>query len=241
MGQLFAALERRATVRTVGILGLGAGTMACYRRPGQTWIFFEIDPLVEKFARDTPYFHYMSDCAGDTKVGLGDGRLSLTREPDGRFDLLIMDAFSSDSVPMHLMTREALALYMAKLADDGILVFNISNRNMDFSPMLGNLVAAAGLSSRLQRYKAGNRDYRKTYKVDSEWVVIARPAPGPRLPRRQPGLETAAPRPRQRTVDRRLLQHPQRHEVPAELRRKASGQRYRGSSMAMVSGPRGRT
>lgn len=174
VGQLFAALGREGRVRTVGVLGLGAGSIACYRLPGQTWTFFEIDPLVEMFARDSRYFRYMSECAGDTRVVLGDGRLSLHKVPDGRFDVLIMDAFSSDSVPMHLITREALALYMQKVAAGGLLVFNISNRNMDFAGVLGNLVDAAGLEGRYQRYRTGRADYRETYKVGSDWVVIAR-------------------------------------------------------------------
>ena len=174
VGQLFAALAAARGIETVGVLGLGAGTIVCYRRPGQSWTYFEIDPVVERIARDTRYFRYLSECGGDTKVVLGDGRLSLEKVTDGHFDLLIMDAFSSDSVPIHLITREALALYMRTLKTDGVLVFNISNRNMDFSRVLGNLAQDAGLVGRFQHYVSGDLDYRKTYKVDSIWVVIAR-------------------------------------------------------------------
>jgi predicted methyltransferase len=173
IGQLFDALAAARNIETVGVLGLGAGTIVCYRRPGQSWTYFEIDPVVERLARDTRYFRYLAACGGDTKVVLGDGRLSLEKITDGHFDLLIMDAFSSDSVPIHLITREALALYMRTLKANGVLVFNISNRNMDFSRVLGNLARDAGLVGRFQHYVSGNLDYRKTYKVDSIWVVIA--------------------------------------------------------------------
>ena len=174
LGQVFAALDGVKTLERVGAIGLGTGAAACYRRPGQSWTFYEIDPAVERLARDTRYFHYMSECAGDADVVYGDARLSLLTTPDGRYDLMILDAFSSDAIPMHLITREALALYLRKLADGGIIVFHISNRNLDLSGVMANLVDDAGLVGRLQRSDEPTAEQRKVYKMASIWVAIAR-------------------------------------------------------------------
>ena len=176
LGQLFSAIDEKMKLANVGVLGLGSGTMACYRRPGQTWTLYEIDLVVVKLARDTRYFRYLSECAGNAKVVLGDARLSLAGEPDNHFDLLIMDAFTSDAIPMHLITREAMALYLSKLAEGGLIAFNISNRNLDLSGVMGNLVADAGLVALTQRFPgASDRDL-EPYKVPAYWVVVARKA-----------------------------------------------------------------
>ncbi|MDP6515881.1 MAG: fused MFS/spermidine synthase [Alphaproteobacteria bacterium] len=193
LGQIFAVLGE--DVGDVGILGLGAGTMACYRRPGQSWTFFEIDPVVARIARDRRFFHYMADCAPDASVVLGDGRLSLEAVAEGRFDLLIVDVFSSDSVPLHLITRQALDLYMTKLAADGLVLVHISNRHLDFAPVLANLAADAGLDARQQAYQVAEPDYLKTYKFDSHWVVIARPSRGLADLDRNPAWRPLAPDP----------------------------------------------
>ena len=179
LGQLFAAIDGKMTIGNIGVLGLGSGTMACYRRPGQTWTLYEIDPVVVKLALDTRYFRYLSECAGDSEIVLGDARLSLAREPEGYFDLLIMDAFTSDAIPMHLITREAMALYLGKLAEGGLIAFNISNRNLDLSGVMGNLVKDAGLVPLTQRFPgASDRDL-EPYKVPAYWVVVARNAAEP--------------------------------------------------------------
>jgi hypothetical protein len=107
LGQLFDALGARP--RAIGVIGLGVGTVACYRRPGQRWTFYEIDPLVERIARAERHFHYLAECAPDAEVRSGDARLTLRTAPHAAYDLLIVDAFSSDAIPMHLITREALA------------------------------------------------------------------------------------------------------------------------------------
>src|SRR5690606_27161810 len=120
LGQVFEALGSR--LGRIGAVGLGAGAAACHRTPGQQWRFFDIDPLVERIARDERWFSYLARCAGDAPVVLGDARLTLADEPDGAFHLLILDAFSSDAIPLHLLTREALALYVRKLAPGGVLL-----------------------------------------------------------------------------------------------------------------------
>nr|WP_305910123.1 fused MFS/spermidine synthase [Methylomarinum sp. Ch1-1]MDP4519114.1 fused MFS/spermidine synthase [Methylomarinum sp. Ch1-1] len=104
--------------------------MACYAEPQQHWSFYEIDPLVIKIAQNPDYFTYLQRCAPDADMVVGDARLSLTDEADQKFDLLILDAFSSDSVPTHLLTREAIQLYFAKLKPNGLLAFHITNRHL---------------------------------------------------------------------------------------------------------------
>ena len=146
-GHFFNAIADRG-VRHVAVLGLGSGALACYATPGQDWTFYEIDPLVERMARDPKLFRFLKDCGNDPRVVLGDGRLRLEHARDGAYDLLIVDAFGSDSVPVHLLTREAMALYQRKLAPGGLLLIHISNRSLDLAPVVAALAADAGLQAR---------------------------------------------------------------------------------------------
>jgi hypothetical protein len=175
LGQLFASQIGRAA-RTVGAVGLGVGTVACYRRPGQRWTFYEIDPLIERIARDPSLFHYLADCAPEVAVVLGDARLSLQAAPAGSFDLLILDAFSSDAIPVHLLTVEALALYLDKLAAGGVIALHISNRNLDLAPVVAALVRAAGAVAWQQTHRpaAPPGVAAPAYRNLSSWIVIAR-------------------------------------------------------------------
>jgi hypothetical protein len=115
---------------SVGVVGLGVGGMACYAREGETWKYFEIDPLVVKIASDPRYFRHISSCK-PADIKLGDARLTLANEGKRAFDYLLIDAFSSDAIPMHLLTREALEMYLDRLTPDGLLVLHVSNRHMD--------------------------------------------------------------------------------------------------------------
>ncbi len=144
LGQFFEACDRSKIVKDVAVVGLGAGTICCYARRGQRWTYFEIDPEVARVAEDARFFTYLEDCPADVSVVMGDGRLSIARSPDGAYDVLILDAYNSDSVPVHLLTREALRLYFRKLAPHGIAVFHITNRYLDLEPVLGNLAAEQG-------------------------------------------------------------------------------------------------
>lgn len=155
----------------VAAIGLGTGALACYRKSGERWTFFEIDAAVEKIARDTRYFHYLSDC-GVPKIILGDGRLSLKERPDHSYDLIIVDAFSSDSIPMHLLTREALALYLSKLKSRGVVLFNISNDYLELAPVLTTLVKSVGAAARHQLFQPSPADVAKGATA-SEWMAIA--------------------------------------------------------------------
>jgi SAM-dependent methyltransferase len=143
-GRFFAA-AKPGSIRHVAAIGLGTGALACYAQPGQDWTFYEIDPLVERIARDPRYFQYLANCGNRPRVVLGDARLTIASAPDGTYDVLVVDAFSSDSIPMHLLTREALALYLRKLAPGGSLLFHISSRTLDLRPVIGALAADAGL------------------------------------------------------------------------------------------------
>ncbi len=161
-GRFFAAADANS-IRHVGVVGLGAGSLACYAQPGQDWTFFEIDPLVERIARDPRYFHFLADCGNRPRVVLGDARLTLAAVPDGTYDVLVLDAFSSDTIPMHLLTREALALYLRKLAPGGCLLFHISSRTLDLAPVLGTLAADAGVKAKkmLDRPPPGTPPWRR--------------------------------------------------------------------------------
>ena len=157
--------------KDVAAIGLGTGALACYRKPAERWTFFEIDAAVEKIARDTRYFHYLSDC-GATKVVLGDGRLSLKSAPDHSYDLIIVDAFSSDSIPMHLLTREAMALYLSKLKTGGVILFNISNEYLELAPVLSRLVKSVGAAGRHQIFQPSPAEVARGATA-SEWMAIA--------------------------------------------------------------------
>jgi hypothetical protein len=142
LGQLFDRFGAEA--RSIGAVGLGAGAVAAYGRPGQTIDFYELDPDVEDFARRD--FSYLAHSRARVAVILGDARLSLERRPDARYDLLILDAFSGGSVPTHLLTREAFALYRARLNPGGVIAAHITNRFLDLRPVLAAAARDAGLS-----------------------------------------------------------------------------------------------
>ena len=150
LGQVFTTFSRKSSKSRVAIIGLGTGTMACYGEPGQNWTFYEIDPAVERIARDKRYFTFLRDSPAKVEVVLGDARLSLAKAPDHQYDLIVLDAFSSDAIPVHLITREALKLYLSKLADHGILAFHISNRYLNLKPVLGDLARDANLACLVQ-------------------------------------------------------------------------------------------
>ncbi|MBI3411986.1 MAG: fused MFS/spermidine synthase [Planctomycetes bacterium] len=169
-GQLWKHLGDDRRLDRVGLIGLGAGAMASYARPGQHWSFFEIDPAVVYVARDSGLFTYLEGAVEiNAKIGviLGDGRTSL-RDSPGKFGLLVIDAFGSDAIPMHLLTREALQLYLDRLDERGILAFHISNRYLDLEPVLANL--ARDHDPPLVCYAAedASREH------PSIWIVMAR-------------------------------------------------------------------
>jgi hypothetical protein len=178
IGGVMAAWAGTPERRRVGVVGLGAGTMAAYAAPGERWTFFEIDPAVVDIARDRELFTYLADAgAAGARIDcvIGDGRLSLSALDDGSFGMLVLDAFSSDAVPAHLLTREALALYMRKLAPGGLLAFHLSNRFVDLEPVVASGAAALGLATLARYDRASDQDLRDG-KSSSLWLVAARGA-----------------------------------------------------------------
>jgi hypothetical protein len=145
IGDVFRALPPVAG-RSVAVIGLGAGVLAAYASAGEEWTFYEIDPDIARVARDTNYFTYLSDTPATINVLLGDGRLSIAKAPARHYDLIVLDAFSSDAIPTHLLTLEALSLYRSKLSETGILALHLSNRYLDLEPVLGRLIQAAGVA-----------------------------------------------------------------------------------------------
>jgi spermidine synthase len=138
--------RKGAPLRVAGI-GLGTGSLVCYIQPGETWRFFEIDPSVIAIARDPARFNFLSACAPNFDIVLGDARLTLAHEPDGAYDLIVVDAYSSDAIPVHLATREAMAIYKAKLAPHGVVTMHITNRHLELRSVVAGIAAANGLKT----------------------------------------------------------------------------------------------
>ena len=156
----------------IAVVGLGAGTLACYARPGQRWTFYEIDPVVVGIARDPARFTFLSGCKPDARIEIGDARLLIERERSASADLLVVDAFSSDAVPMHLLTREAFADYRRMLSPTGLLLVHISNRYIDLKPVLAGAAAAEGWDARLRLYRPGRESMARN-EGPSDWVVMS--------------------------------------------------------------------
>lgn len=175
LGQVMAVYNAAPANPRVAVIGLGVGAMVSYSKPGQEWTLYEINPDVINLARNSQYFTYMQNCVnGSATVIEGDARLKLQNAQPGYYGLIVFDAFSSDAIPVHLITQQALDLYLAKLADGGILVFHISNRSLNLKPILADLAASRNLIAigfdDLQPSSLEGRD-------PSQWVVMARSAP----------------------------------------------------------------
>ncbi|MGK5558389.1 fused MFS/spermidine synthase [Actinomadura kijaniata] len=168
LGDVFAAYGQAPAARRTAVVGLGTGTVAAYGRPGQRMDFYEIDPEVVRIARS--HFTYLRDCACEVRTVTGDGRLRMAEAPDGAYGIIVLDAFSSDAVPTHLLTREAMELYARKLAPGGVIALNISNRNLDLRPVLAATSRSAGLVAAVSR--DGSPPNRVS--APSLWGAIAR-------------------------------------------------------------------
>jgi len=171
LGDAMRALGPHA--QSVGAVGLGIGSVACYAWPDQSWTFFEIDGLVEQVAARSDMFRELPKCAPQAKVVLGDGRLSLERGPAHRFDLLILDAFSSDAIPVHLVTREAFLSYVRALKPHGAIALHITNRYFDLAPIIARIAPEAGLVAYDWDFKPPPRTDFAILSV-SHWIVLAR-------------------------------------------------------------------
>jgi hypothetical protein len=166
--------QARAGATSIGLVGLGAGSLACYYRPGDDWRFYEIDPLVARIASDGRFFELVPKCTADRPIVLGDARLTLAREPSGRFDMLVIDAFSSDAIPMHLITREAMVMYFDKLRGDGVLVLHVSNLFLELRPVVARLAAELGLAGLVGLGEGGGEEAGAYGDLASVWIALAR-------------------------------------------------------------------
>ncbi len=170
IGQVFRTFSGKARKTNVALIGLGTGTLATYGEPGQHFTFYEIDPAIKRIATDPALFTYLKGCRADWEVIVGDARLKLEEATDGRYGLMIIDAFSSDAIPVHLLTREALHLYLSKLECTGVLAIHISNKYLDLEPVLERLAGDAHIEALSQN---DDRESTKT-KYRSHWVILAR-------------------------------------------------------------------
>jgi hypothetical protein len=172
IGDAFDVLDP-GSLREVGVVGLGTGSTACYKQPGQNWTYFEIDPTVIETASSGRHFTFIPLCAPDARMVVGDARLSLVSEPDHHYDLLLLDAFSSDAIPVHLLTREAMALYLRKLSPTGLLLIHVSNRYLDLTGLVANLADEKGL--RVFEQNSNPTDAEAADSISgAQWMAITR-------------------------------------------------------------------
>jgi SAM-dependent methyltransferase len=177
IGQVFTELDRRDGSRRVAVIGLGTGTLAAYARPGDGLTFYEIDRLARDIASNRAYFTYLTDArerGATLRIELGDARIRLEavgrERPGERYDLIVVDAFTSDAIPVHLLTREALRLYLERLKPGGLLAFHLSNRFLTLEPVVANLAGDAGLAGQIEEDES-----EETKGVTgSTWAVLAR-------------------------------------------------------------------
>ncbi len=174
VGQVLDVYSKIRGDGNIAVVGLGTGALACFGTPQQKMTFYEIDPLVEKIARDVKLFTYLRDCPPKIKVVIGDARMSLVKTADHQYEILVLDAFSSDVIPTHLLTREALELYLKKLSADGILLVHISNRFMDLAPVLDRLATSLSLRAYIQNDSRITPSESDEGKFSSRWVMLAR-------------------------------------------------------------------
>lgn len=171
VGQIFEGLRADASV---AIVGLGSGALACYAREGERWTFYEIDDAVARLARDSGRFTFLQDCrAGRPEIILGDARLRIREAPDRAYSLIVLDAFSSDAVPVHLLTREAFRIYRRKLAPGGRIAVHLSNRYLDLVPVIAVLARAEGMSCRVRDDERISPERQALGVFPTTWAAVA--------------------------------------------------------------------
>jgi spermidine synthase len=173
-GQVFEYFsDPTSGVHDVGLIGLGAGGLAAYNQPSQTFTFYEIDPVVIDIANDPALFTFLKDAPGAIEVVEGDGRLEMAMAPDGSYDVIVLDAFSSDAIPAHIVTREAFELYLSKLRPGGVILANVSNAYLD----VRSVVTASALANGMTGFARDDGDLAGIPEGDKEvssWVALSR-------------------------------------------------------------------
>jgi spermidine synthase len=167
---VFSHTGAMAAESPVAVLGLGTGSVACFGKKGQVFDFYEIDPVVASIASNTQYFTFLHDCPAKSNIIMGDGRLALANAQNGRYGIIVIDVFSSDAIPTHLLTQQALLMYKDKLTEDGILLFNISNRHLNLSRVMASLAPNVGMKAYIKR----NMKKPSELYMPSVWVAMSR-------------------------------------------------------------------
>jgi len=177
IGDIFLLFNRAYRNQNVAIIGLGVGSIASYSMPGQHFVFYEIDPAIELIARNDDYFTFLATSKGSYDIVIGDGRLTMKNAPEHSYGMIILDAFSSDAIPVHLLTKEAIMLYLAKLDAQGIIAFHISNNYVNLEPVLSNLAKELGLDCLVKHDVLTIKDEQNHGKYPSDYVVMGRFTP----------------------------------------------------------------
>lgn len=178
IGDVVHMLDGDRRLAHVGVIGLGTGSLAAYAKPNQDWTFFEIDPVVARIAEEPRLFTFLADArrrGAAVAIELGDARLQLA-ESSRKFDLLVVDAFGSDAIPLHLLTREALAVYLDHTESGGLIAFHISNNYVDLEPALANLALDASCAAVIRRHDTLSDEEKDRGIMPSHWLVVARQA-----------------------------------------------------------------
>ncbi|RFB01635.1 fused MFS/spermidine synthase [Parvularcula marina] len=169
IGEVFSSYKERSPV---GVVGLGVGSVACAMDPSQRGVFYEIDPVVVEIARNPALFNFLSACGGNSEIVMGDGRLTVADAQEGTYGFMLLDAFSSDAVPAHLLTREALSMFMSRTTDDGVLAIHISNRHLNLGPIIGRIAGAEGWVAIEKKSRVDNP--LETFAAPTRVVALAR-------------------------------------------------------------------
>ena len=175
-GDLFReTVPALVAAKRVGVVGLGVGSLTCYGKPDEQWTYYEIDPLVARIATDTTHFTFLRDCPATPRIVFGDARLTIAGESENSFDILVIDAFSSDAIPIHLLTIEAFREYMRVIGEGGILAVHISNQHMQLEPLVAALAKQLGLKGRVRYDLLDIRTLETPVdRLPSAWVILSR-------------------------------------------------------------------
>ncbi len=174
IGEIFDILNEEASGHPIGLVGLGMGSIVSYSQGDRPWDIFEIDPAVHRIAANPDLFSYLDNCGNHCNVIMGDGRLQLDAVEDDRYELIILDAYASSAIPVHLLTREAIEIYLSKLRPDGIIAFHISNRHLDLEPPLTQAAHDLGLATRVRVDRLGeDNPYHDKRASPSTWLIMA--------------------------------------------------------------------